>query len=144
MRPETARKLAEVEASYRTATPAAHRCGLRTCQEDGECGFPTRCVALPSDLSADDVPPSNMEGLAARVMPLDEALWRQEGEANGWKPPERRPWWKRLWIIRHVSALVLSWKVHTYAGGWAAVGIGIGGPHPQDLWVVEGAYHGYW
>lgn len=138
MRPAIARKLAEVEASYRhDMLGAVHRCGLRTCQEDGECAFPTRCVALPSDLSPDVPEP-------ARVRPLDEVLWRREGEENGWTAPERRSWWRRLWVIRHVSALMLSWRVHTYAGGWAAAGIGIGGPHPQDLWVVEGAYHGYW
>ena len=127
MRPATARKLDEVVASYRPAMPAAHRCGLQTCQEDGECGFPTRCVALPSDMSDDG-----------------ETAWRQEGFDNGWKAPERRVWWKRLPVIRHVAALRLSWQVHTYAGAWADVGIGIGGPHPHDLWVVEGAYHGYW
>jgi hypothetical protein len=144
VRPHVARKLAEVCASYREP----HRCGLKTCQEIGECGFPTRCICLPSDLSADDVPTSDVAAFGlrpdGRIMPLEEVLWLQEGEANGWEPPERRPWWKRLWIVRHIGALVLSWRVHTYAGGWAEVGIGIGGPHPQDLWVVEGAYHGYW
>ncbi|MGU3656801.1 hypothetical protein [Methylobacterium fujisawaense] len=186
MKRSTQLKLAEVEESYRHAKPAAHRCGLVTCQETGDCGFPTRCVALVSDPSSDDrvseadiaagasaqcrncgsqsslaemgkdgyrscCPERDMRlvdrspgWLGRRVVGLDEHIWRQEGESNGWEAPKRRPWWKRLPVIRHVAALWLSWQVHSYAGGWASVGIGIGGPHAQDLWVVEGAFHGYW
>lgn len=133
-------KLAEVEASYRpTLFGAVHRCGLRTCQQDGECAFPTRCVALPSDLSGDnDAAPER------RILDLPEHIWRQEGESEGWEVPPRRSWWRRLPVIRHIAALWLSWQVHRYAGAWASVGIGLGGPHAQDLWVVEGAFHGYW
>lgn len=131
MRPEFQRTLDEVCASY-SYPPGDHaRCHLFTCREDGECAFPNLCLISSSDLSSDG-------------KSMDEAFWRQEGERHGWDVPERRPWYGRLPVIRHIGALVLSWKVHTYAGGWAEVGIGVGGPHPRDLWVVEGAYNGYW
>lgn len=136
----TQRKLDEVEAGYRELRGAPHRCGLRTCQEDGECAFRTRCVALPSDLSPDN----DAQVEPGRIMGLDEVVWRNEGRDNGWTAPERRSRWHRLPVIRHIAALRMSWQVHTYAGAWADCGIGLGCPHPHDLWVVEGAYHGFW
>jgi hypothetical protein len=76
--------------------------------------------------------------------PEPEVAWKREGEAAGYKAPDRRAWWRRLPLIRHIAAVWLSWQVHSYAGAWAEVGIGVGGPNEYDLWVVEGAWHGYW
>jgi hypothetical protein len=107
---------------------------------DIRTGFPIRAT-----------PENNRPGIhapisASMVDPADpnEFNWRIEGRDHGYTAPDRRVWWKRLPLIRHICAVWLSWQVHNYAGAWAEVGIGVGGPNPHDLWVVEGAWHGYW
>jgi hypothetical protein len=124
-------------------TPGYGVCATRNAFESA-LAFPDRPVRpeRPAKFCAGQAVPIRPDDMLDPMDP-DEYNWRAEGRDQGWTAPDRRPWWKRLPIIRHAAALRFSWQVHNYAGGWAAVGIGVGGPHPQDLWVVEGYWHGY-
>jgi hypothetical protein len=78
-----------------------------------------------------------------REMSVDEQEWRDEGRRRGWPAPIRRQWYRRLPVIRHVAALNTSWRVHAHAARWASYGVGVGGPNPYDLWVLDGRFHGF-
>jgi hypothetical protein len=49
----------------------------------------------------------------------------------------KAPWPLRLWGIRHIRWLWLSYCVHSWAAKWGAMGIGLGFPNEADMKALE-------
>lgn len=49
---------------------------------------------------------------------------------------------KRLWGVRHIRFVFLSWRIHRWARAWARGGIGLGHPNPADLDWLEAIWRG--
>lgn len=64
--------------------------------------------------------------------------WLQDGECRGWKM-HSAPWWKRLPVIRHVRAFLLSIGLDRHNDFWRAAGRF---PTGEDEWRLWGIYHG--
>jgi hypothetical protein len=64
--------------------------------------------------------------------------WLKDGRRNGWVMP-CAPTWKRLPIIRHVRALVLSERVAKHNAAWLGLGFTQRG---YDAWVLRGIWLG--
>lgn len=49
---------------------------------------------------------------------------------------------KRLWGVRHIRWLWLSWRVHQFARQCAGIGLGLGCPNESDLKVLDAIWRG--
>lgn len=49
---------------------------------------------------------------------------------------------KKLWGVRHVRWLWLSYRVHSFAQQCASVGLGLGFPNDSDLRVLDMIWKG--
>jgi hypothetical protein len=76
-------------------------------------------------------------------MDESEKVWREDQARNGWQLPPPAHWLLRLPIIRNIRGAVALSRVERFAGAWASVGIGIGGPNQYDKWVVYAIYRGW-
>jgi hypothetical protein len=76
-------------------------------------------------------------------MDRSEEIWREEQARHGWQLPPPAAWPLRLPIIRNIRGAWLHYRVEKFAGAWASVGIGIGGPNQYDLWVVYAVKRGW-
>jgi hypothetical protein len=51
---------------------------------------------------------------------------------------------KRLWGIRHVRWLYLTWRVHRFAAMCGSFGLGLGYPNESDLRRLDMIWRGEW
>lgn len=72
----------------------------------------------------------------------DDVRWACDKKKNGWGLPAVA-WPYRLWGIRHLRFYWHSYRTHRAASQWAAIGIGVGGPNPYDLWRLYAIFRGW-
>lgn len=69
-----------------------------------------------------------------------DRAWLQDQLQFGWSLPRKAHWLLRRPIIRHVRALVLSWRIETRSAFWRSIGATYSG---YDAWVVYAIARGW-
>jgi hypothetical protein len=74
-------------------------------------------------------------------MTEDDKVWHQQRVQNRWELPPPAVHWKRLPVIRHIRAAVLSFAVELHYSRWAS--IGCFRRTGYDRWVIYAIYRGW-
>ena len=68
------------------------------------------------------------------------SLWRAQGEAHGWTPPEPPPRVYRLPVIRHIRWLLAAIGVERHNAFWRSCGMI---PTGADEWMLYAIRRGW-
>lgn len=70
----------------------------------------------------------------------DDRRWLEDGQRREWTLPPAAPWYLRAWLVRHVRAFVVAWRIDTWDRAWREVGLI---PTGYDQWVVYAIWRGW-